>query len=159
MASESAITSPVAIFLRRYPQTIPLGVLFILAVAGYFFWAASQPAQGGWRYGVCRSLIEFESAYPPTIEILSASEEQATARIFYSERNPFGNERIIQADCDYQINSQAGTVKLARLSFDRKPVSQAKIARYNALVQVLMTQQMNTDLPKALPRSLDQLKR
>lgn len=91
--------------------------------------------------------------------MLAVTEENTAARIYFAEKNPFGNERIVQADCDYQIDSARQRVALKRLSFDRKAVPNDRVARYNKMIPTLMAMDVNKDLPPKMADSLDRLKR
>ncbi len=150
---------PVARFLRRNTWAMPVIIVTLLVAIGGGIYISSQPAQGTFRYGLCRTFLEFEFAYPPTIDILSVTEEATTARLYFAEKNPFGNERIVQADCDYQIDAARNKVVLKRMTFDRKPVSNEHIALYNRMIPPLMAFELNKDLPPKMPDSLDRLKR
>lgn len=150
--------SPVAEFFRK-PWVFPVLIALILLVVGYLVWNAMQPAKGSWRFGVCRALVEFEYVYPITFDVLAVAEDQTSSRIYFAEHNPFGNERIVQADCDYQIDGARGVVTLTRLSLDRKPVTKKRLDYYNRLIPTLLSLKLDVDLPPALPRTLDKLKR
>ncbi len=159
MAEEESevVVSPVAEFLRKNTWVYPAVILGILVLIGGAIYMNTRPAHGTWRFGLCRTFMEFEYAFPPTFDILSVEEQRTSARFYMAETNPFGNERIIQIDCDYQINGQR--VKLARLSQDRKPIPAERLATYNRMIPVLMSGELNTELPKPLPTALDKLKR
>lgn len=152
--AESALVG----FFRK-PWAFPAVIAVVVLGVGFFIWQGAQPQQGTWRYGLCRQLIQFEYTYPTTFDVLSVAEDRASSRIYFAEKNSFGNERIVQADCEYQIDERANRISLIRLSLDRKPVSKERIAVYNRMIPVLLTQEMDRDLPKPLPRTLDQLKR
>lgn len=150
-------TSPLVVFLRKNPWVYPVGILLAIAIVGYMIWMNNQPAHGTWRYGLCRAFMEFEYAFPPTYDVLSVEEQNTSSRFYMAETNPFGNERIVQVDCDYQVNNNS--VRLVRLSLDRKPIPPARVAYYNKMIPTLMSTKLNTVLPPPLPTALDQLKR
>lgn len=156
-ASPIQEVSPVVLYLRKNPWVYPVAILLIIAVIGGLVYLSSLPPKGTWRFAACRSLIQFEFTYPGTIDVLSATEGKTTARLYLSEMNTFGYERIWQVDCDYQING--GKVKLARVSLDRKKIPDDRIAYYNKMLPVLMGQKPDPTMPKPLPASLDKLKR
>lgn len=155
MARPGALTA----FFRRNKWALPAAAIIVIAAIAGAVFLVTQPSYGTFRYGLCRTFLEYEFAYPPTIEILTVTEESKAARIYFAEKNPFGNERIIQADCDFQIDSARNQVTLLRLSFDRKPIPKERVARYNRMIPTLMAMELNKELPPVLPRSLDRLKR
>lgn len=149
--------SPVILYLRKNAWVYPVVVLAVIVLIGVGAYVSSLPPKGTWRFAVCRSLVQFEFTYPETIDVLSATEGRATARLYLSEMNTFGNERIWQVDCDYQINGTK--VTLARLSLDRKKIPDERVEYYNKMMSTLMSQNPNRTMPKPLPSSLDKLKR
>lgn len=151
-------TSAVSTFFKK-PWAFPALIGAVIVIAGFLIWESNQPAHGTWRYGLCRQIIEFEYSYPTTFDIMSVTEDTSSARIYFAEKNSFGNERIVQADCDYQVDAARNRITLVRLSLDRKPVPKERIAFYNRLIPTLRTQELDTALPPPLPRSLDLLKR
>lgn len=104
-------------------------------------------------------MLEFEFPYPKTIDVLSVTEENKSARVYFAEKNTFGNERILQADCDYSIDERNGRVTLVRMLFDRKPIPKDRVALYNRMIPALMAQELDKRLPPAMADSLDRLKR
>lgn len=133
--------------------------LVIIGGVGYTIYQSKQPKQGGVLYGVCKSLMDFEYSYPFTFDVLTVAEGRRDVRIFMAETNSFGQERIVQIDCDFATADNK--ISLVRLALDRKPILKERIEYYNRIVPILvnMGDQLNRDLPKPLPRSLQELKR
>ncbi len=151
--------SPFFTWLNKNGWVIWVVFLLIAVGIGYAIYNAQKPKQGGTLYGVCKTLMDFEYQYPFTFDILSVSEGRRDVRIFMAETNSFGQERIIQVDCDFSMNNNK--LLLARLTLDRKAVPDEKIEYYNRIVPTLasMSDTLNRDLPKPLPKSLQELKR
>lgn len=155
---DSVPVSPVVLFLQKNSWVYGVVVVALIVLVAGGIYLSNRPQHGTWRYGVCRALMDFEFAYPPTFDILSVAEESTSVRFFMAEKNPFGNERILQIDCDYKINGS--NVALAQLQIDRKAIQPARLEYYNQMLPVLLSlKQLDTVIPPPLPRSLDLLKR
>lgn len=154
---DTPVVSPVILFLQKNPWVYLVVLIILAGLIGSGIYMSNRPAQGTWRFGICRTLMDFEFAFPPTFDIMSVEEQRTSVRMYMAETNPFGNERILQIDCDYQINNNI--VKLTKLSIDRKAIAPSRVTYYNKMMPVLMASQLNKDLPPPLPTALDQLKR
>lgn len=155
---EIAPVSPIVLFLQKNSWVYGAVVVFLVAFVAGGIYMANRPQHGSWRYGLCRTFVDFEFAYPITFDILSVTEDSNSTRFFMAEKNPFGNERIIQVDCDYQVTDTG--VFMTRMMLERKNIPPGTLAYYNRMIPTLLSlKTLDTELPKPLPRSLDKLKR
>lgn len=135
-----------------------IGLVITIAI-GFLIYQNTKPKQGGILYGICHTLMDFEYQFTHTFDVLTVNEGRRDVRIFMAETNSFGQERIVQIDCDFSIANNE--ILLTRLAQDRKPIPSQRVEYYNRLMPTLVSMQdaLKRDLPKPLPRSLQELKR
>jgi len=155
----TAQASPFFTWLNKNGWVYWLIALLIFGGIGFGIYKSQQPKQGGVLYGICKTLMNFEYQYPFTFDVLTVTQGSRDVRMFMAETNSFGQERIVQVDCDFSITD--GRMALTRLTLDRKAIPDERIQYYNRIVPTLraMSDELDRDLPEPLPRSLQELKR
>lgn len=144
--------------MKKYQDFILIGggflaILLVILIVSSF----SSPRIGTWRYGVCKVFLERYSQYPPDLKILTAGEKEGSARIGYLLTNSYGSRESELMECFY--NTAGNTVKLSRVTIDRKPLDQSMINDFNPTIPTILAQEdLDLTLPDILPTSFEDLK-
>ena len=129
-------------------------VIGAAAAGGLLYYALNQPQYGSWRYGACRVFVEKTQRFPDTIKMLTVMESQVSTRLVYSSINAYGAQRVQDFEC-YFGTGPNGAPKISKILVDRKPLNDDKVAEFNALLPVILSQEMNTLLPPEFPSKLE----
>ncbi len=128
----------------------------LFAAGGGIAWLSSQPQHAGWRYGACRAFLELYVRFPDSIEIEEGGETRTSAIISYIDVNPFGSRQLRIFECNY--TQEQGRIVLSRITLDRRALPTPIIDRFNNMLPVVTSLELNTALPKDIPDALEDLK-
>jgi hypothetical protein len=129
----------------------------ILAVFGLFLKWGFTPISGTPIYGVCRTLISMDLLYPSTMQVHEVALFDTAAIILFSNIDGFGSSELRQAECDFEVDSN-GQLKLANMTYDRKPISREKLEASNKILPILFANPGDLVLPVSRGSDLASLK-
>lgn len=120
--------------------------------------AALQPSYGTWRVGACRALLETVVRYPTSLEFLEMGESARSAAIVYTDINAYGTQQIKTFECHFTSDA-TGAIHLSRVMQNRRALPDEVLADLNKKLPIILTQELDTRLPKPLPSKLENFRR
>ncbi len=132
---------------------ILIGVLSI----GGIYYAMTRPVHASWRYGACRALLEQYVRFPITVNVEQGGETRGSAFISFSDINPFGSQTVRNFECHFSQDAKGHTV-LSKVTVDRKSIKDEQLRVFQKQLSVLVTQELDTALPRDLPSNLQDYK-
>lgn len=140
--------------LPLWGWTLIAGILLAILITG----ALVMPSYGSWRIGACRALLETVVRFPSSIDYLEMGESATSAGIVYTDINAYGTQQIKTFECYYSADAQ-GNIVLSRVMQNRRALSEATLKSLNEKLPIILTQELDTQLPKPLPSKLENFRR
>ncbi len=147
------------LFTARFLK-IPVWIFLTFALfgaGGGLAYLLTLPKHAGWRYGACRVFLEHYIRFPETIQIEEGGETRNSAVLIFSDINPFGARQVRVFEC-YYSQGPRGNVILSRILLDRRQLPSALVEKYNTMLPVITSLELDTALPKDFPDNLEDLK-
>lgn len=148
-------------FLSNISETerkIVIAVGIVAVLAGGYYAVIGDKQEGSWRYGVCKTFLERHVRFPETLDVMAPFEREASAKIYYTQTNPYGQQQMQLIECHYKP-SATGSPELNKVTIDRTPISKDKIDSFNKTIPVVLTTDMDLEYPPKMQNSLEKLKR
>lgn len=147
-------------FLTNRYMRVPIwvwigGVVAVATAAGLIM--SNLPVHASWRYGACKVFLEHYVRFPTTISVKIGGETRNSALVGFADTNPFGSEQVRIFECYFSEKAE-GQVTLSKLSMDRKALPDSVVKAYNRMLPIILSQELDTRLPKELPENLADLK-
>ncbi|HEY8963173.1 MAG TPA: hypothetical protein VIN59_01790 [Alphaproteobacteria bacterium] len=141
---------------------LPLWVWITIAAfaaGGLFAYALNQPNYAGWRYGACKVFLEHSLRFPPTTKIFLGGEQilndrQSKAGVAFSAINTYGSQQVKMFECYYDIGANGAPI-LTKIMVEDDPMDPKKVAEFNKMLPIILTQKLDTALPKDIPTDLE----
>lgn len=145
---------------KRYLKFAGIGFGLLLALWAYN-WLFSLPV-AGMSYGVCKVFLEQNVQYPHTLQYSQVEFPSAlSVRIWYAQTNAFGEYRMDNIRCNYEINPEKGMQLqniIFRSGFFERRIPPAELAAYNQMIPVITSNPPDLTYPRPLPDRLKDLR-
>lgn len=124
------------------------GSIFGFFLIIYLLYNPQAPIQ----YGICKTYLELNEAYPQKMKYLSMDDFGKTIRITYTRVDPFGSVSVNIAECSFKVENGALTPYLETVDINGKhktyQAEQApRIAVFNKTVPSLLETPMDLTIP------------
>ncbi len=130
-----------------------IGLLFILWAYNWLFTAK----KGGMGFGLCKVFLELQVQYPPELRLSYVRPLSSTMRIWYVQRDAFGQTRFDAMDCKFMKDPERGMI-LDKVSINRREMDPDIITKFNMSIPAIMAYPPDLTYPQGLPDSIKQLK-
>ena len=121
-------------------------LLLIIVVAMF----SCGPAQGTILYGICKTYLEQNVAYPETIRPANVEQYPMATRIYYTSIDPFGQYKMEQIECVYKVDA-ANNLQVEKILLNRREEEQAKIDKFNISLSAIVEGKPDLTLPPRTP--------
>jgi hypothetical protein len=138
-----------------------IGAIVVL-IGGLFYWQqGNRPYQASTAYGVCRNFLELYVQYPDFLRIASVTERQPSklehaVRIWYSQRDSFGQTRMERMECFYR--KQPSGIILSKVEVDTRELPREMIDKFSAALPGIMQVETDLTVPGDFPNRIRDLK-
>lgn len=147
--------------LRQKFFHLPLWAWIVLGLSlagGLLYIAMNQPQHASWRYGACKVFLEHSVRFPETIDVIVGNDTANSALIAFSDINAYGAEQVKVFECYYSTGTN-GQPSLSKITLDRRPIPDAQITKFNQMLPIILTQELDTALPDDFPRKLEDFRK
>jgi hypothetical protein len=129
------------------------GGVLILAILVYL---GLQPFQGTMAFGICKVFLEGTTRYPQYLRLSTVEEFETSVRIWYTEIDSFGAERMEPIQCYYKQVEGKGT-QVDKVLINRREVDPKVIENFNRALPAILGYPPDLTIPYPLPDSLEDL--
>ncbi|MCB9988208.1 MAG: hypothetical protein H6868_02610 [Rhodospirillales bacterium] len=131
------------------------GALLILVI-----WWGMQPLRGSVHYGICKTFVETQLAYPSTLSVSSYDQFGPAVRIYLNYFDPFGEYKQTLVRCVFQKDENTGqiTLLLDKVKIGRIDVDQEKLWAFNETVPTILQYEMDLSVPRPPGEDIEDLK-
>lgn len=146
--------------LKRKYYGVPVWgwALGVCAIIALIVFMATRPSHGTWRFAACQVLLETTVRFPDTIELIGVGEAAQSATLIYTDINAYGTQQIKTFECHYVMDTY-GNIRLSRVVQNRRAFNDEILADLNKKLPTILTQELDTRLPKPIPSDLLKIKR
>lgn len=130
-----------------------IGILGAFWLYGWLF----EGKKGGTGFALCRTFLELQVRYPQELRLSHVRSLSRTLRIWYVERDAFGQTRYDAMDCTFKNDPQRGML-LDKVTVNRREMDPAIIDRFNISIPAVMAYPPDLTYPAGLPDSLRALR-
>jgi len=123
------------------------GVLLIIIVFALF---SCGPRKGTILYGICKTYLEQDIAYPETIRPVRVEQFPSATRIYYTSIDPFGQYKLEYIECVYKFDAQ-NNLSVDKVLVNRREEDQDKIDSFNKSLAAIVAGKPDLTLPPPLP--------
>lgn len=140
---------------RKNTRNMVLGGIFFVFL---LIWWGTMPIKGGIDFGICRTFAELREEYPSTMKIRAVETFDQALRIFYTVKDPYGNERSRMIECVVLPHPQT-IYAMQSVSIDREEVEDlAFIERFNKSIPGIIDADPDLVIPGGYGEDLMSLK-
>lgn len=137
--------------LKLYGGT---GFVFMLLV----YWGL-QAGQASREYALCKTFVELEQIYPPTLNVIEIDPFDQAMRIHFTIRNPHGSTMSSLVECIFRPDPVTG-VALDSVEIDYEPYgTKDQLAKFNLSIPAIMAGDPDLSLPPRKKDTLEALRR
>lgn len=141
---------------KKRNRYIGIGITVFLFYQIYAFLFA--PYYLSTDYGICKTLLEFHVTYPQSIRVSEAVFPKGSVRIWYSQTDAFGQNRLDSFQCFFKNNKDTGITYLSKIRIGKAiDLSNEEIERYNKILPLMASLPIDTKYPSPLPDSIGAL--
>jgi hypothetical protein len=127
----------------RMRTKVALSVIGVLSV---LIWFGMQPIVGTIRYGICKTFIELQIPYPPTLQINTVEEYEQAVRIYFSHIDAFGSSRLNMIECSFRPDPRTG-LALERVRLNREDLPEEDLKSFNLTIPFIIQNPPDLRLP------------
>lgn len=137
----------------------------IVLVLGYGIYLLFIPYKGGMTFGVCKTFLEQQLAYPERARLSNVEDMGALIRIWYTQVDSFGEYRMESLSCTYRAANDADMKKygtplpfvLSKAVIGRRDIDAGVVEKFNYGIPAIVSSDLDLTLPSPLPDSLRDL--
>lgn len=98
--------------MKRYALYGVIGIVALITLMVFF------PYYGTMNYGICRTFVELQEPYPPSIQFTHAVDDTASnlVTIYYKRVDPFGLESLNVIQCVFKTDENGYALSPPQLS-------------------------------------------
>ena len=131
-------------------QAIKYGSISFAFVLILLIMFSCGPREGTMMYGICRSFLELQVAYPESIQHRMVEQYPKAVRIYYTQRDPYGGYTQQMIECAYKQDPQRGWI-LGVVEINRKKFDSAIIQKFNQTLSAVVSAEPDLVLPPPIP--------
>lgn len=124
-----------------------LGFLFLVIILAVF---SCGPRKGTILYGICKTYLEQNIAYPETIRPVNVEQFPSATRIYYTSVDPFGQYKLEYIECVYKFDAQ-NNLSVDKVLINRRDEDQDKIDNFNKSLPAVVAGKPDLTLPPPPP--------
>lgn len=131
-------------------QAIKYGSIGFALLLVLFIMFSCGPRKGTMMYGICRSFLELQVAYPETINHRLVEQYPKAVRIYYTQRDPYGGYTQQMIECAYKQDPQRGWI-LGAVEVNRREMDIPIIQKFNQTLPAVVSAEPDLVLPSPIP--------
>jgi hypothetical protein len=129
-----------------------------ITLVGYLLYGwLFAPFVGGMDYGLCKVFLERYVAYPDYVRHISVETFSSSARIWYTQTDPYGQTRIEAIQCYYEQDNQRG-VYLDKVTINRREIDPKLVEEFNAGIGAIFAYPPDLTYPSGFPDDIKSLR-
>ncbi|MEM6780459.1 MAG: hypothetical protein AAF569_01190 [Pseudomonadota bacterium] len=130
----------------------------VIIVFVLIFMSATNKPQGHMMFGICRTFVEVQTTYPPTLHVTEVEQYQRAVRIYYTYTDAFGTQKSEFIECAFESVPGKGA-QLTAILLNRTEIDQETIKEFNDTISAIVAGEPDLTLPRPFGKNLEDLKR
>jgi hypothetical protein len=144
--------------LTKKRRTRIIGGAFFLCILSFAIYWLFLPVQGGIAFGICKTFLELNIPYPPTLRLGQVLVlRDGSLRVWFNHTDAFGEFRMEPFECTYKTDEKTGNTVLASAKMGKVVIDPKAVEGFNLIIPYLVQNPPDLTLPDPLPSNIGDL--